>query len=112
VIEEGDVECRVMDHQLRAGDEFEQLLGDLREAWLVQQLLTRDAVHFERALVDVALGIEIAVEGPARRPPVHELDAADFDDAVSLFGLEAGGFGVEDDLAHGARVYRTIASIA
>ena len=29
-----------------------------------------------------------------------QLSAADLDDAVTLGGLQAGGFGVEDDLSH------------
>ena len=63
-------------------------------------------MHGERALVDVALGIEVAVEGAARGAPVDQFDAADLDDAVVQFGFEAGGFSVQDDLAHGGRVYR------
>jgi hypothetical protein len=39
----------------------------------------------------------------ARGAAVHELDAADLDDAVAFRELEAGRFGVKDDLAHGAR---------
>src|SRR4029077_9275714 len=35
-----------------------------------------------------------------------ELDAADLDDPVPEPRLEAGRLGVEDDLSHGARVYR------
>jgi hypothetical protein len=43
---------------------------------------------------------------------MHELDAADFNDTVTEYGLEAGRLGVEDDLSHGARVYLSSASIA
>jgi hypothetical protein len=32
---------------------------------------------------------------------VEQLDAADFDDAVSGSWVQAGGFGIEDNLAHG-----------
>ncbi len=76
-----------------------QLVGDLGEARLAAQLLERDAVNFVRALVDVAIGIEVVMERAAGRPAVHHFDAADFDDPVTQLGLEAGGFGVEDDLA-------------
>ena len=44
-------------------------------------------------------GIDVDVEGAAGREAVDQLDAADLDDAV-LARIEAGGFGVEDDLAH------------
>src|SRR5690606_11433223 len=35
------------------------------------------------------------------RPALDHLHAADLDDAVALLPFQAGGFGVEDDLAHG-----------
>jgi hypothetical protein len=34
------------------------------------------------------------------RPPLGELDATDLDQAMPALDFEAGGFGVEDDLAH------------
>src|SRR4029077_14816387 len=37
-----------------------------------------------------------------------QLDAADFDDAVSEPGFKTRGLGVEDDLAHGVLVYRKV----
>jgi hypothetical protein len=52
------------------------------------------------------------MKAPPRRPAIHKLDAADFDDAVTELELQAGGLGIEDDLTHGARVYLTRASIA
>ena len=81
----------------------EQLLGHLRKARLSIQLGARDAVHRECPVVDIALGVQIAVKRAARGAPVHQLDATDLDDAVIEFGFETGGFGVEDDLAHGGR---------
>ena len=36
----------------------------------------------------------------AAQAPVDQLDAADFDYAMALPGLQAGGFGVENDLSH------------
>jgi hypothetical protein len=40
------------------------------------------------------------MERLAGREPVEEFDAADFDDPIALDGIEAGGLGVEHDLAH------------
>jgi len=40
------------------------------------------------------------VQVVAGEPPVQQLDAADFDDAVARAGVQAGGFGIENDLAH------------
>jgi hypothetical protein len=48
------------------------------------------------------------MEGAPRGTSVHQFDAPDLDDAMIEFGFEAGGFSVEDDLAHGGRVYRNV----
>ena len=48
----------------------------------------------------VAFGIEIAVERLAGREAVDQLDAADLDQPMPGNGIEAGGFGIEHDLAH------------
>jgi hypothetical protein len=40
------------------------------------------------------------VEVIPRQHAVDDFDAADFDDAVASSWIEAGGFGIEDDLAH------------
>jgi hypothetical protein len=37
---------------------------------------------------------------------MHEFDAADLDDPVSFGQFEAGGFGIKDDLTHGAEGYQ------
>ncbi len=60
----------------------------------------------DRTLIDVALRIQKSVEGSARQPPVEDLHAADFDDAVRLLDLEARGFRIQYDLAH-LKIYRT-----
>ena len=59
------------------------------------------AMDQQRARVNVALGTQVAMEHPAGAASVHDLDAADLDDAMALLGLETGGLRVEDDLAHG-----------
>src|SRR5207253_444606 len=107
-IEKRDVEGGVVDHELGAGEELEQLIGDLSKARLPVELGARDAVHRERAVVDLALGVQVPVKGTPRGTAVHELDAPDLDDAVIELGLESGRLGVQDDLPHGGvGVYRT-----
>src|SRR5262249_47765006 len=105
----------------RAGDERHELIGNVCEARLVEQLLERDAVNLERALDDLALGIQVVMERTAGVPAIDDLDTTDFDDPVPEFGLETGGLSVENDLPHDARIYLrqralweldTIASIA
>src|SRR5207248_644474 len=81
---------------------------DLSKARLLVEIGARDAVHRERAVVDLALGIQVPVKGAPRGTAVHELDAPDLDDAVIELGLESGRLGVQDDLPHGGGgVYRT-----
>jgi hypothetical protein len=48
----------------------------------------------------IALGIDVGVERRSRRDSVQELDAPKLNDTVTLAGIEAGGFGIENDLAH------------
>ena len=40
------------------------------------------------------------MEGLARETPIEQFHAADLDDAVLVFHFEAGGFRIENDLAH------------
>ena len=63
-------------------------------------------MHGERAVLDLALGIQVAMKGAPARAAVDELDAADLDDAMIELGLQARGLRVEHDLSHGPRVYR------
>ena len=89
-IEERNVERRVVDDEFRAAQELHQLDGDLGEAGLPCKELGGQAVDQQRARIDFALGTQVAVEHPAGAAPVHDLDAADLDDAVALLGLETG----------------------
>ena len=81
-----------------------QLVDDLGKARLAGEVGERQAVHGARALVDLALGVQVAVEMTAARAAIEQLDAADLDDAVAARGLEAGGFGIQYDLTHGRLV--------
>jgi hypothetical protein len=73
---------------------------NVREGRFLRQTLARQAVHLDRAFINVALGVQILVEGAARQAPVKELHAANFDDAVRLLNFEPGGFRIENDLTH------------
>ena len=83
----------------------EKLLADVGEQRLVLEKFGRQAVHLERAVRHVALGIEIVVKGVAGRKAVDQFDAADLDQPIALIGIEPGGFGVEHDLAHALPSY-------
>src|SRR5438445_1349486 len=99
-IQEFDVESRVVDHQLRALDVVEELRHDLAKLGFVLEELVGDAVHLERALLALALRIDVAVEVVSRDASAQDLDTAQFDDPVAETCVEAGGFGVEHDAAH------------
>ena len=93
-----------MDHEFGIGNEGDELFGNFRELGFVVEVGALDAVHGHGALVDGPLGIQVAVKRAARHTSVDELDAADLNDSVTELGFEAGGFGIEDDLAHGRGV--------
>jgi hypothetical protein len=57
-------------------------------------------VHGEGFGRHLALGVEMAVKDLSRRHAIENLDAADFDQPIAAQGIEAGGFGIEDDFAH------------
>src|SRR3954451_17133854 len=57
-------------------------------------------MHRERLVRHVTVRIDVTVEDLPTRDAVDELDAADLDQAVTLQRVEAGGFGIEYDLAH------------
>ena len=101
-IEECHIESRVVDYQLRTPDECKKLFGNFSEARLACKIGSRNAVHCKRALVDIPLGIEVAMEAPARSAAIDQLDAADLDDAMPELGLESRGLGIQNDLSHGA----------
>ncbi len=102
-VEEADVEVGVVDHEFGAFHEGEEFRRDVGERRLRGEELVGDAVHRERARVDFAVRLQVAMPVAAGRPAVHELDAADLDDAVTFRDLESGRFGVKDDLAHGTK---------
>src|SRR5690349_21601986 len=97
-VEELDVELGVVDDDLGAGDEVEELAGDVGELGFRAQVFERQAVYARRAEVDVALRVEIGVEVPLGEPPREDLHAAQFDDAVAELGVQSRGFGIKDYL--------------
>ena len=89
-----------MNDQIRALNEIAQLVGDLRELRLVAQEFGGESVDGECARIAVAFRIYVEVQVVAREPAVHQLDAADFNNAVAGARIQAGGFGIEDELTH------------
>ncbi len=75
-------------------------VGDLRELRFVAQEFGGQPVDRQCARIAVAFRVDVEVQVVAREPAVHQLDAADFDNAVAGARIQAGGFGIEDELTH------------
>ena len=100
VIQELDVEVGVVNHELGALHELDELARDFREPRLCREKLVLDAVHLQCTAIDVSLGIHVTMEAILGRPAINELDATDLDDPVARGGLETRGFRIENDLTH------------
>jgi len=75
-------------------NEIQKRVSDVGKARFIGQEIVSDAVHSDRAFVDGAVGLQIGVEPPVGLPAIHQLDAANFDNPMSLGRIEAGRFGV------------------
>src|SRR5699024_2956990 len=81
---------------------------DFMEARLVLQLLQRDAVHLGGTGINVPLRMDVQMQVVARQPAVQQFDATDFNDAMALFRLQAGGFRIKHDLAHESTPFQAV----
>ena len=106
-VKEGLVERHIVgDELIRAVEVFQQFRQDGGEGRLLGDALIGNAMDAHRIRINRLLRVEIAVEITLGRAAVNQLNAADFNDAVA-FGfvaaikIHAGGFRIEDDLAHG-----------
>src|SRR5256886_8689046 len=97
-VEELDVEVGVVDDQLGALNEVQEGAGDVGKARLVGEKLARQPVHLERALLDLALRVQVHVEMPRADAAAEDLHAAELDQPVAEPGVQPGGFRVEHDL--------------
>src|SRR3990172_875899 len=100
LVQEFDVEGGVMNDELRAAHIIQKFGADLRKLGFVLQELAGDAVDLQGALLALALRVDVAVEVVAGRAPVHDLDAAEFDDAVPEPRVQPRRFSIEHDPPH------------
>jgi hypothetical protein len=98
-VEEGAIEGGVVNDDFGIAHKLEQVVGDLLEARFVGEKFFGESVDFEGVGVAGAVRVEVGVVVLARQPAVEQFDSGNFDDAVAAGGIEAGGLGVEDDLA-------------
>src|SRR6266404_2363641 len=81
-VQELDVEVGVVDDQLGAVNEAQESAGDVGKARLVGEELARQPVHLERALLDLALRVQVDMEMPLADAAAQDLHAAELDDPV------------------------------
>ena len=111
VVEERQVERRVVDDPFAAAREVDELRRDVGEARPAAQVVAREAVDLGRGEIDVALGIETVVQVPPREPAVDELHRGDFDDPVALLRVETRRLRIDQQLAHGYTLPRLASHI-
>ncbi len=66
LVEEADVEARVVDHDLGTGDELEQFVGHAREERLVGEEVVGQTVDLDGVFMVRPLRVQVAVQGAAR----------------------------------------------
>ncbi len=99
-IQEFHVKGSVVDHQSRIPDKIQKRLPDGSENRLVAQEIIAQTVHLERFFRHHPLRVDVLVIRPARGHMIEQFDRADFNDAVTLGGFKACGFGVQNDFTH------------
>src|ERR1700756_4891446 len=82
-INEADVEGGIVNHQRRIADKSDELLNRLGKQRLGREKFTGETGHGKGLRRHIALGIEIAMEGLARRHAVEDLDTADLHEAIA-----------------------------
>ncbi len=109
-VDEGAVEAGVVGDHRRVADELQEGLTDVGvgELGLVGQELDRHPVHRLGARLDVAFGVDVAMEGAPRGDEVVEFHTGQLDQPVARTEVEPGGLGVEDDLARHGQINGTL----
>ena len=96
------IEAGIVDDKRRIADKGQELIGNLNETFVPPQEFRGKSVDCESLGRHVAIRIKIGVKCCPGWYPIEQFDAPDFDQAVSLAGIDAGRFGVEDDFPHAA----------
>jgi len=100
VVEEGEVERRVVNDPPRAAGEIDEFPRNVAESRLFPQGLPGQAVHVGCSSVDFAFGVDVKVNAPARQTAIDDLDGRDLDNAMAQLGIES----------HRLRLYSTAGS--
>ncbi len=99
-----------MRHHRRVAYELQEGVADLgvAERRLVLEEVDGDAVHGLSAGFDVPLRVDVTVKGLPGGDEIVEFHAAQFDQAVTGADIQAGGLGIEDDLARHGPINGTV----
>ena len=82
-VKEGDIKRRVVDHQRRVADEFQEFLDHIGEQRFVGEELAGKTMHGIGFSRHFALGIEMPMKGLAGRHAIENLDTADLNQPVA-----------------------------
>src|SRR5260370_40542368 len=94
------MECGIWAPQPVRSDKREEFIDDGIKRRLAGQKLGSYSMNRQRILGHLAARIDVSMKFTPGRDVMNELDAGDFDDAVTLRGVETRGFGIEYDLPH------------
>jgi hypothetical protein len=86
------------DNQLLLADEGQEFLRYLGEPRFVPQKSSGQPMNALGFLRHVAFGVDIALKDRTRRHVVQQLHGGQLDDAMPGLRIQAGRFGIEDDL--------------
>ena len=89
-----------MDDQLGASNEVHKFVRNAREDGLIGQEFFGNAVYFQCALINGALGLDVLVVMTTGKLPVNDLNTANFNDPVTLAYFKSRCFGVQYNLTH------------
>lgn len=79
-------------------------MHDILEYRFIFQELGADAVNLECAFGYFAFGVDIGMKNLAGAKLVDHFDSADFDNSMSLLGIDTGSFSIQCDLSHRAYI--------
>src|SRR5690606_27213977 len=94
------IEGGIMDDDLCALNEVDNLLSHLFEPGMARQKLCCKAVNRQRFRVAVAVGIDVQMQIAPREGAIHHFDASHLDNPVTLRGIQTCGLSIQNDLAH------------
>ena len=89
-----------MRNQFCTANELHEFINNPGEIWFISKKLVCDPMHVDGFLINLSLRIDIHMKRLVGQSTVDQLDATDFDDAVAIFWIEAGGFGIKNYLSH------------